>query len=142
MRPPSMTVRKLVAAAVALMAIAAVGVACGGGTDGTSGPEGVARRAVQALIDGDDARFLELVRLDQREYATPDNLRGCDLGRAQVLVEEPFEGRHGQARVTIVLEEACGASVVQSQPFKACYMDLVDLSGEWYLEATSHCAIV
>jgi hypothetical protein len=112
------------------------------GSVDSNSPEDVARLAVQALIDGDDVRFLDLVRPDQAKYATPDNLRGCDLGRAQVLVEEPFEGRPGQARVTIVFGEACGASVTQSQPFKVCYMDLVKLSGGWYLEATSHCAIV
>jgi hypothetical protein len=157
MTPSTLRSLGFVAAAVALVAMATAFSGCsdsssptpatgqpaatGASAAGANSPEDVARRAIQAMIDGDQARFLELVRPDQREHATLDDLEGCSLGRAQVLVEEPFEGRAGQARVTIVLEEVCGASRV-GQPFTACYMDLVELSGEWYLEATSHCATV
>ena len=156
MKTSRLTSLKVAATAVVLVAVAVTFTACSdsssrtpatgeplssSGETSSNSPEDVARRAVQALIDSDEARFLDLVRPDQRENATFDDLQGCDLGRAQVLVEDPFEGRTGEARVTIVLEEACGASRV-GQPFRACYMDLVGLSGEWYLEATSHCATV
>jgi hypothetical protein len=108
-------------------------------TASIASPEDVAQRWVQAQIDGDEAGFLELVRPDQREWADTDDLRGCDLRSAEVLVEE--ESIRGEVEVTIVFSAPCGISHVGDQRYKHCAIDLSKLSGRWYVDAASGCLI-
>jgi hypothetical protein len=94
-----------------------------------NGPEDVARRAVQAQIDGDKADYRELVRFDRREYFSMHDLRGCDLQNAQLLVEEESSN---EAVVTVVFGQPCGSSPVGK--LEGCGIRLTRLSDRWYVE--------
>lgn len=124
--------------------------ACGGGDGsvseglpkgGSGEPKNVAVRALQALIDGDETKYLNYVRPDGRDYVGRlQDLRGCSLKNAEVLVLE--EGSNSTS-VKFVLRPPCGRSIVSGNPpFKVCHMDLVRLSGRWYLDPDSHCTIL
>ena len=112
----------------------------GGGSGEPRGvdPEGVAREALQAMMNGDESAYLELVRPDQVQYATADDLRGCDLSRTQVLVEEMSTS---EARVVAVFDAPCGHDdpPFDDKEYARCHIELTKLSGRWYLNETSAC---
>jgi len=140
----------LCAAVVAWVAVAAASAACSdcpsanpqtgqalpaGNSIDSNGPKEIARRAVQAQIDGDEAGYLELVRPDEREWADTDDLRGCDLEGAEVLVEQESIS---ELSVTVMFGQPCGTSGL-GDPYKYCTIDLVKLSDRLYVEGTSQC---
>lgn len=136
-------VLRLAAAAVAFTSLVSAFSACSGSAPDpvagqpaptgspvvSSGPEGVARHAVQAQIDGDRAAYRELVRPDRREYFSMHDLRGCNLEGAQVLIGEESAN---DAVVTVVFGEPCGGSSLGES--ERCDIRLARLSGRWYIE--------
>ena len=140
---PTLPRRRLAAAVVVFASVLAALSACSGPAPGpvagqpvptgspvvSNGPEDVARRAVQAQIDGDRAAYRELVRPDRREYFSMYDLRACDLQSAQVLVEEESAN---EAAVTVVFSQPCEASLVGE--LESCGIRLARLSGRWYVE--------
>jgi hypothetical protein len=82
-------------------------------TVSVASPEDVARRWVQAQIDGDTTGYLELVRPDQVEsFTSMDRLQGCDLQSAEVLVEEESSS---EVTVTVLFSSPCGTSNVSGE---------------------------
>jgi hypothetical protein len=94
-----------------------------------NGPADIARRAVQAQIDGDRAAYRELVRPDRREYFSMHDLRGCDLESAQILIEDKSAK---EAVATVVFSGPCGTSPLGE--LENCRIRLIKLSGRWYIE--------
>ena len=93
---------------------------------------------MQALIDGNDASFLELVRPD--ESGDPGlqiqdwmrDVRGCDLDSANMLVGD--RGRTGEKTATFVFDQPCGQDYY-GETNGVCNLFLVQLSGRWYVDS-------
>jgi hypothetical protein len=115
----------------ALPSSSAVAVVEATPTPSVASPEDVARRWVQAQIDGDRETYIELVRPDHGDVADSlrNDLRGCDLARAEVLVKEVSISDVG---VTVVFSRPCGTSVAGHE-YKGCEIQLVRISGRWYV---------
>jgi hypothetical protein len=131
---------RFAAAAVALLAFAAAFPACSDSPSpapameqpasspaaaaSSNSPEDVARRAVQAGIDGDEEALLEEVRPDERAYWVwygSDDVRDSSLDRAQILVEDSL----GVTYATVLFADSCGAV--------SCKLILDRLSGRCYV---------
>jgi hypothetical protein len=137
--------RRFAGAAVALVALAIVAVACSGGGspsvqpgDGSAGagdPESVALNILEALAKGSGADALQWVRPDKRQYFDVERemgkLKGCDLEGVETLVDDlgPIFGTN----VVAVVNQPCGVTGLD-EPCRSFEMNLKKLSGKWYLD--------
>ncbi len=133
--------------------LSVLAISCGGDSDGDGaggdggggggGPESVARRYIQAQIEGDDSAFLDTLRPDQRgDQKSLNDLSGCSLGQAEVLAQETSPS---EAEITVVFGEPCGTreAPFEGEPFETCTVRLEKLSGRWYVnDNTSRCPVI
>lgn len=107
---------------VLLVSIATLLVACSGSSGGSGGsPEGVASRALSAMIDGDEQTFLQEVRPDRRETDESlrkrlRDLRGCEVDDTKTVVEATGV----DARISFTFQESCGGGEFVLYANKGC----------------------
>jgi len=107
-------------------------------TASSNSPEEVARRALQAMIDGNSQGFLQEVRPDRRELneiltGTINGLQGCQIDDDKTVVE--VDG--SDARVYFVFQRSCGRAFGVVYANKSCSVSLEKLtasgSTRWFL---------
>ncbi len=136
---------------VLTVGLSALLASCGGDSDGggsgnngggTGDAEGVARKAIQALIDDQWQDYLNTVRPDRltevgsdaQSYYVPP-LDGCSLDGAKALTEQTGIS---DVTVTFVFTNPCGSDVYgraeENGHTNKCAVSLTSLSGDWYVD--------
>jgi len=113
------------------LGFASIMLAACGGSKGSSGgsPEGVASRALHAMIDGNEQGFLQEVRPDRRESSESrskrlKDLKGCQIDDSKTVVE----GMEVEARVSFVFQESCGGGQFVLYANKGCSVSVEKLT--------------